>query len=220
MTVTLLTVSLVTLLLSLIILRAFRWCNFRNKLYHRHKYFRSLHCVRNTIHSNMFISIALNNVCWLFWWVIIEFHILCKYDLRDHFMVSLHFNFDDLNTWRKFKMRCGEDNMILFHFRYHLVLYDPGTWSANSIWCRGLHIMTTYFMMTTYFWMLCEGMFLRMILVNTFVEEEECLVFMYIIGWLSPALTILPYIIYRIFYEDTHCWMDPGKFSFRHLRDH
>ena len=53
-------------------------------------------------------------------------------------------------------------------------------------------------------------MFLRMILVNTFNEEEDCLLLMYIIGWISPVGIILPYIIFRINYENENCWMDPG----------
>ena len=28
---------------------------------------RSLHCIRITIHTHMFVSIALNNLAWLFW---------------------------------------------------------------------------------------------------------------------------------------------------------
>ena len=30
-------------------------------------------------------------------------------------------------------------------------------WSANSVWCRLLHVVTTYLTVTNYTWMLCEG---------------------------------------------------------------
>ena len=33
-------------------------------------------------------------------------------------------------------------------------------------WCKLLHIMTTYLMLTTYSWMLCEGTYLKVILVR------------------------------------------------------
>ena len=43
----------------------------------------------------------------------------------------------------------------------------------HQIWCQALQSLTTYLMLTTYSWMLCEGAYLRFILVfadyiNTF----------------------------------------------------
>ena len=29
--------------------------------------FKSLRCTRNTVHANMFISLALNNISWITW---------------------------------------------------------------------------------------------------------------------------------------------------------
>ena len=66
-------------------------------------------------------------------------------------------------------------------------------------------------MMTTYCWMLAEGAFLRMILVKTFIEEEKLLIFSCILGWIMPIFIILPYVIYRLQYENELCWMDPGN---------
>ena len=51
MTVVLLIVSLVSLVISLII-----FCSLR-----------SIHCTRISIHTQMFISIALNNISWILW---------------------------------------------------------------------------------------------------------------------------------------------------------
>ena len=96
-------------------------------------------------------------------------------------------------------------------FRYYLVLFNTEVWSSNTVWCRGLHILTTYFMMTTYCWMLAEGAFLRMILVKTFIEEEKLLIFSCILGWIMPIFIILPYVIYRLQYENELCWMDLGN---------
>lgn len=54
MTVVLLSLSLISLLVSLVIF----WS------------FQSLRCTRINIHTQMFISIALNNVSWILWYVI------------------------------------------------------------------------------------------------------------------------------------------------------
>jgi len=51
MTVGLLVISLISLFISLLIFSTLR----------------SLHCIRITIHTHMFVSIALNNLAWLFW---------------------------------------------------------------------------------------------------------------------------------------------------------
>ena len=56
---------------------------------------------------------------------------------------------------------------------YKMVLFKYDVWSQNEIWFRILHVLTTYFMLSTYFWMLCEGIYLRMILVKTFLREEN-----------------------------------------------
>ena len=52
-------------------------------------------------------------------------------------------------------------------------------------------------MMTTYFWMLGEGIFLWIILVRPFAEEEATVAGLCILGWVTPALVTLPYIGYR-----------------------
>ena len=52
MTLIFLSVSLVCLLLSIIIFRSFP----------------SLHCQRVTIHTNLFLTLALNNIAWILWY--------------------------------------------------------------------------------------------------------------------------------------------------------
>ena len=90
------------------------------------------------------------------------------------------------------------------------MLFQPEVWSQNEVWCRGLNVLTTYFMMTTYFWMLCEGVFLWVLLARSPGEEEESLARLCVLGWVGPLLVTLPYAIYRSQYEDDRCWMDPG----------
>ena len=65
-------------------------------------------------------------------------------------------------------------------------------------------------MMTTYFWMLCEGVFLWVLLARSLGQGEESLVRLCLLGWVGPLLVLLPYVIYRTNYENDRCWMDPG----------
>ena len=93
---------------------------------------------------------------------------------------------------------------------YFFVLFNPSVWSQNPVWCRVLHVVTTYFMLSTYFWMLCEGAFLRMIAVKTFIKEEFWVSLLMALGWLVPAFVLIPYVVYRQKYENDLCWMDHG----------
>lgn len=98
-------------------------------------------------------------------------------------------------------------NNIAWLLWYYFVLFSPSVWSQNSVWCRLLQIFTTYFMLTTYFWMLCEGTFLRMIAVRTFIKEEFWVCCLLVLGWLVPGVVLVPYVVYRYQYEDELCWM-------------
>ena len=90
------------------------------------------------------------------------------------------------------------------------MLFNPSVWSNNELWCRSLHVLMTYFMLTTYFWMLCEGAFLKLILVNSFIEERFWLLLLGIIGWVVPAVVLIPYVVFRHQFENQLCWMDQG----------
>ena len=86
-------------------------------------YNRSLHCGRNTVHINMFISIICSNISWLLW--------------------------------------------------NHVVINNSDTWSDNPLWCRMFNSVMTYFTISTYFWMMCEGAYLQMVLFDTFDNDKS-----------------------------------------------
>lgn len=81
-----------------------------------------------------------------------------------------------------------------------------------KVWCRVLHVTKTYFMITTYSWMLCEGTYLQLLLMNTWGVKRWQLWTLIGCGWGVPALVITPYTIFRATsdIEDNNCWMDTG----------
>ena len=93
---------------------------------------------------------------------------------------------------------------------YKLVLFDHSVWSSNSLWCRMLHVITTYFTLSTYTWMLCEGAYIHILLVAPFLDHKFCVSSLKILGWTGPVFFVIPYIIYRQHNENFHCWMDNG----------
>ena len=123
----------------------------------------SLHCGRISVHKNMFISLVLNNLCWILW---------------------------------------GK-----------AVLLQPEVWSNNPPWCRVFNILMTYFTTTTYFWMMCEGGYLHMILFNTLENDSKRLQLLLVIGWGLPIMAVTPYAGYRQYMQNSECWMEMGVSS-------
>lgn len=122
--------------------------------------FNSLSCGRVTMHKNLFLSLSLSSISWLFW--------------------------------------------------FYFVIFDSNVWSGNVLWCRILHVVTTYFTLTTYFWMLCEGAYLHLLLVNISIVDRYKVQLLVIVGWVVPVIVMVPYVAYRQLYENSHCWMDMG----------
>ena len=128
----------------------------------------------------------------------------------------IFFSFSSLNCARitvHKNMFCSMAlNNIFWLLWYKLVLFNPDVLSQNPVWCRVLQVFTTYFMLATYFWMLCEGIYLHMFLVNTIIRDEDALIwFLAVLGWIIPALSLLPYAWFRTRFENELCWMDPGQ---------
>ena len=92
----------------------------------------------------------------------------------------------------------------------YFVLYDTEVWLSNITLCRMIHIITTYFTLTTYTWMLCEGILLKLLLTVLNLNERDimCLCF---VGWIIPIFIMIPYVLHRVVHEDENCWMDSGQ---------
>lgn len=123
-------------------------------------YFRSsLHCVRITIHKNLFASFIINNLCWLAWYIEAS---------KETFLVD------------------------------------------NSLTCQIMHVITHYFLLSNYFWMFNEGLYLHTVLVFSFVSEKKLIYYFYLIGWILPAIIIMAYALPRSLDRAASgsCWTD------------
>ncbi|KOB75503.1 Neuropeptide receptor B4 [Operophtera brumata] len=56
-------------------------------------------------------------------------------------------------------------NNILWIVWYKIVVNEVTVVQENKEWCQVLHLVTNYFMVTSYFWMFCEGLHLHIALV-------------------------------------------------------
>ena len=64
-----------------------------------------------------------------------------------------------------------------------------------------MHILLHYFLVSNYFWMFCEGLYLHTLLVIAFVSEDKILKWFYLLGWLTPIPITLTYA-YNRSYDD------------------
>ena len=84
--------------------------------------------------------------------------------------------------------------------------------NGDTYWCITVHVSTTYFTLTTYFWMLCEGAYLQLLLMDAFHDDKKRVRILFFVGWILPLLVVIPY--YFIFYNSEKCW---AQFEEPHL---
>ena len=76
-------------------------------------------------------------------------------------------------------------------------------------WCVAINVLATYTTLTTYFWMLCEGAYLQLLLIDAFHDDKKRVRGLLCVGWLLPLLVTVPY--YTCFYEvSDYCWEQFG----------
>lgn len=79
--------------------------------------------------------------------------------------------------------------------------------TSNPVGCKLLVVLTQYTSTSTYFWMLCEGIYLHtLIIVAVFVGEQQ-LFWYYVLGWGFPAIPALTYALARGLYYNDKCWI-------------
>ena len=76
---------------------------------------------------------------------------------------------------------------------YYFFIFEKYFISADIFWCQALHILTTYCTLTTYFWMLCEGVYLQVLLLDAFHNDKYRVWGLMILGWILPLLLTIPY---------------------------
>ncbi|XP_065911124.1 latrophilin-like protein LAT-2 [Dysidea avara] len=75
--------------------------------------------------------------------------------------------------------------------------------------CIIVAVLLQYFFISTFCWMLCEGVMLYMMLVNVFGNKPNRRRFFFILGW-GPAIPIVAIsagIVHRHYGTDDYCWI-------------
>ncbi|KAB0799158.1 hypothetical protein PPYR_07038 [Photinus pyralis] len=72
--------------------------------------------------------------------------------------------------------------------------------------CKALTSSRNYFIVANYTLILMEGIYLHNLIFLTLCSDKTKITFYYIFGWAFPLLFVIPWILMRIYHEDTFCW--------------
>ncbi|XP_061441769.1 pituitary adenylate cyclase-activating polypeptide type I receptor [Rhineura floridana] len=120
--------------------------------------FRKLHCTRNFIHMNLFVSFILRAIL-----VFIKDGILYAEQDSNHCFIS-------------------------------------------TVECKAVMVFFHYCVMSNYFWLFIEGLYLFTLLVETFFPERRYFYWYTIIGWGTPTICVTIWAVLRLHFDDVGCW--------------
>ncbi|XP_023565717.1 pituitary adenylate cyclase-activating polypeptide type I receptor isoform X3 [Octodon degus] len=120
--------------------------------------FRKLHCTRNFIHMNLFVSFMLRAIS-----VFIKDWILYAEQDNNHCFIS-------------------------------------------TVECKAVMVFFHYCVVSNYFWLFIEGLYLFTLLVETFFPERRYFYWYIIIGWGTPTVCVMVWAVLRLYFDDSGCW--------------
>ncbi|CAL8255281.1 unnamed protein product [Merluccius merluccius] len=120
--------------------------------------FRKLHCTRNFIHMNLFVSFILRAIS-----VFIKDGVLYAKEDSDHCFI-------------------------------------------HTVECRAVMIFFHYCVLSNYFWLFIEGLYLFTLLVETFFPERRYFYGYIIIGWGTPTVCVTIWAVLRLHFDNMGCW--------------
>uniref|UniRef100_A0A3Q1CNY4 Gastric inhibitory polypeptide receptor n=1 Tax=Amphiprion ocellaris TaxID=80972 RepID=A0A3Q1CNY4_AMPOC len=90
-------------------------------------------------------------------------------------------------------------------FRDNRDIYEVFT-NQEVSGCRVAQVLMQYCVGTNYFWLLVEGLYLHNLLVLVSFSENRYFCGYLLIGWGTPVLFVVPWIVVRYLFENTRCW--------------
>ncbi|XP_061701729.1 glucagon receptor [Syngnathoides biaculeatus] len=142
-------------------------------------FFRKLHCMRNNIHMNLFASFILRALS-----------ILIKDALMEANIASQDLSRDQEQGFS----------------RAPVSPVDLLVNNEITVSCRVAAVMMQYSILANSYWLLVEGIYLHNLLVITVFTERNYFQIYLCIGWGTPLLFLVPWVIAKYLYENHECW--------------
>ncbi|XP_071154800.1 secretin receptor-like [Mytilus edulis] len=89
-------------------------------------------------------------------------------------------------------------------------IQEGSHWECKLIYCLLLYGVTV-----TCTWIFTEALYLHMLVYKTLFTERHGVKLYMIIGWFTPLLFVIPWIIVRIELEDVYCWNWTGNTDYQ-----
>ncbi|XP_073704649.1 pituitary adenylate cyclase-activating polypeptide type I receptor [Garra rufa] len=75
-----------------------------------------------------------------------------------------------------------------------------------KVGCKAVMVFFHYCVMSNYFWLFIEGLYLFTLLVETFFPERRYFYWYTIIGWGTPTICVTIWAVLRLHFDDSGCW--------------
>uniref|UniRef100_A0A674BL66 Adenylate cyclase activating polypeptide 1a (pituitary) receptor type I n=1 Tax=Salmo trutta TaxID=8032 RepID=A0A674BL66_SALTR len=89
------------------------------------------------------------------------------------------------------------------------VLYaqeDENHCFTHTVECKAVMVLFHYCVMSNYFWLFIEGLYLFTLLVQTFFPERRYFYWYTVVGWGTPTICVTIWATLRLHFDDTSCW--------------
>ncbi|NXG27735.1 PTH2R protein, partial [Dromaius novaehollandiae] len=139
-------------------------------------YFRRLHCTRNYIHMHLFVSFMLRAV---------------SIFIKDK-VVHAHLGIKEL------------DSLLASDLRS--IAIAPSVDKSRYVGCKIAVVTFIYFLATSYYWILVEGLYLHSLIFVAFFSDSKYLWGFTLIGWGFPAVFVVAWAVARAIVADARCW--------------
>ncbi|XP_034738389.1 growth hormone releasing hormone receptor, like [Etheostoma cragini] len=83
---------------------------------------------------------------------------------------------------------------------------DTNHCTLSTFACKASVVFCHYCVMSNFFWLLVEAVYLNSLLLSSFNHSRRCLWGFSLLGWGIPVFFIVLWIGSRVYFEDTECW--------------
>ncbi|KAM3822875.1 LOW QUALITY PROTEIN: parathyroid hormone/parathyroid hormone-related peptide receptor [Vipera latastei] len=147
-------------------------------------YFRRLHCTRNYIHMHLFVSFMLRAI---------------SIFVKDAVLYS---------------GSALEEMEIIPEGEFLSMTEATPTDNSTLVGCKLVVTLFLYFLATSYYWILVEGLYLHSLIFMAFFSEKKYLCGFTLFGWGLPAVFVTIWATLRATLADTVCWdLSAGYFK-------
>ncbi|XP_063149370.1 glucagon receptor [Candoia aspera] len=108
------------------------------------------------------------------------------------------------------------DTLLNTRYSERMDDYNVSLWQSDkaAAGCQAATVFMQYGIVANYCWLLVEGIYLYNLLVLTVFSERSYFTLYLCIGWGTPILFIVPWVVVKFLYENIHCWSINNNMGF------